>query len=70
MIHLFCNLLLNPLDQACHADLDLWEVASYRMEGQIWPQAPNTFKMQVEFMKGLSLELRRLAQGAIYKAMN
>ncbi|KAE8140011.1 hypothetical protein BDV38DRAFT_290772 [Aspergillus pseudotamarii] len=68
MIHLFCDILLHPRDKACHASLELMDMARDRMLAQLWPQAPSSFKMQVQFVKGLSIELQRLAQSAMRKA--
>lgn len=68
MIHLFCDILIHPRDKACHANLELIDMARDRMLAQLWPQAPTSFKMQVQFVKGLSIEVQRLARSAIRKA--
>ncbi|KJK60591.1 fungal transcription factor regulatory middle homology region [Aspergillus parasiticus SU-1] len=68
MIHLFCDILIHPRDKACHANLELMDMARDRMLAQLWPQAPASFKMQVQFVKGLSIEVQRLARSAIRKA--
>ncbi|GAB1204999.1 hypothetical protein APSETT445_003665 [Aspergillus pseudonomiae] len=68
IIHLFCDILLNPRDVASHASLELMDMARKRMLAQLWPQAPISFKMQVQFVEGLSVEVQRLARSAIRKA--
>ncbi|KAE8165870.1 fungal-specific transcription factor domain-containing protein [Aspergillus tamarii] len=68
MIHLFCDILLHPHDKACHASLELMDMARDRMLAQLWSQANSSVKMQVQFVKGLSIELQRLAQSAMRKA--
>ncbi|KNG89058.1 hypothetical protein ANOM_002951 [Aspergillus nomiae NRRL 13137] len=68
IIHLFCDILLKPRDVASHASLELMDMARERMLAQLWPQAPISFKMQVQFVEGLSVEVQRLARSAIRKA--
>lgn len=70
MIHLFCNFLLHPLDPRCQADLDVMEKVPHRIMAHLWPQAPATFRMQVDFVKELSTELQRLACSALRKALD
>ncbi|KAK1149630.1 hypothetical protein N8T08_005181 [Aspergillus melleus] len=68
MIHLFCNFLLHPLDPDCQADLDIMERVPHRIMAHMWPEAPLTFRMQVDFVKELSSELKRLAHSAVLNA--
>ncbi|OGM44891.1 hypothetical protein ABOM_006121 [Aspergillus bombycis] len=67
-IHLFCDILLHPRDMASHANLELMDKVRERMLAQLWPQAPISFKMQVQFVEDLSVEVQRLARSAIRKA--
>ncbi|KAJ6185260.1 fungal-specific transcription factor domain-containing protein [Penicillium mononematosum] len=68
MIHLFCDILLHPLDPVCHSDLALMDTVRDHMMAQLWSQAPTAFRMQVHFVKDLSCEIQRLARSAIYRA--
>ncbi|KAL4972284.1 putative C6 transcription factor [Aspergillus desertorum] len=68
MIHLFCNILLNPLDWDSKADLELVMMAPARVSSPEWPQARAAFHMQIDYVNGLASEIHRLAHSAIARA--
>ncbi|KAL5356122.1 hypothetical protein BJX96DRAFT_94051 [Aspergillus floccosus] len=68
MVHLFCDILLHPLDESCHDHLKLLDMVRDRMVTVLWPQAPPSFQMQVQLVKDLSLEIQRLARKAMQRA--
>jgi hypothetical protein len=68
MVHLFCDILLHPLDESCHEHLKLLDMVRDRMVAALWPQAPPSTQMQVQLVKDLSVEIQRLARKAMQRA--
>jgi hypothetical protein len=67
-IHLFSNILTNPLDRASWTDLELMRVTSRHVEDHLWQQAPASFTAQVRLAERFMGDLQRLASCAIVKA--
>jgi hypothetical protein len=67
-IHMFSNILTNPLDRASWTDLELMKATSRHVENHLWQEAPASFTAQVKLVKRFMGDLQRLAVCAIVKA--
>ncbi|OQD76786.1 hypothetical protein PENANT_c116G05132 [Penicillium antarcticum] len=67
-IHLFSNILTNPLDRTSWTDLELMRATSRHVENHMWQQAPASFAAQVRLIERFMGDLQRLAECAIVKA--
>ncbi|KAL4780662.1 hypothetical protein BJX76DRAFT_38027 [Aspergillus varians] len=68
-IHLFSNMLMNPLEPHTDADLNLMRKALAHLRKHIWQQAPASFTAQVRLAEKFMADLQRLAECAIRKAL-
>lgn len=69
MIHLFCNILVCPLNPSSHDDLHIIKMVPAQMAVRLWPEASTAFEMQVEYVRNLSIEIERLSYRAMSNAL-
>ncbi|KAF7167243.1 hypothetical protein CNMCM6106_002874 [Aspergillus hiratsukae] len=67
-IHLFSNILMNPLEDRSETDLSLMRVVLEHIGKHVWRQTPTTFIAQVRLVEGFLGDLYHLAELAILKA--
>lgn len=67
-IHVFSNILMNPLEVSSATDLHLMRSALTHLRKHLWQQAPESFTVQVRLVESFMADLQRLAEGAIRKA--
>ncbi|KAL3478305.1 hypothetical protein BJX99DRAFT_107793 [Aspergillus californicus] len=67
-IHLFSNILTNPLDEHSEADLNLMSGGLRHVGKHLWQQVPESFTIQVRLVERFMGDLLRLAGCAIRKA--
>ncbi|KAL4790447.1 hypothetical protein BDV19DRAFT_333784 [Aspergillus venezuelensis] len=67
-IHIFNNILMNPLEPNSIQDLVLLGKALAHVRKHIWQQAPASFTAQVRLSEKFMADLQRLAECAIRKA--
>ncbi|KAL2797412.1 C6 zinc finger domain protein [Aspergillus keveii] len=67
-IHLFSNILTNPLDRASWTDLELMRITTRHVKDHLWQEAPASFTAQVKLVERFMGDLQRLAECAIVKA--
>ncbi|KAL4925532.1 uncharacterized protein BDV17DRAFT_300290 [Aspergillus undulatus] len=67
-IHLFSNILMNPLEPRSGQDLNLMRKALTHVWKHMWQQAPVSFTAQVRLIERFMADLQRLAECAIRTA--
>ncbi|OJJ53367.1 hypothetical protein ASPSYDRAFT_50866 [Aspergillus sydowii CBS 593.65] len=67
-IHVFSNILMNPLEISSATDLNLMRSALAHLRKHLWQQAPESFTVQVRLVESFMADLQRLAECAIRKA--
>ncbi|KAL4947239.1 C6 zinc finger domain protein [Aspergillus filifer] len=67
-MHIFSNILSNPLQRRSEDDLSLIKSSLAHIKRNLWQQAPATFTTQVHLVEGFIGDLQHLAESAILKA--